>query len=82
MSQSKISKLSRPIHPISDEIISRLKEPKLLEAFHLRPAYQQNDYIGWINRAKKEATKAKRINQMLSELEGGSLYMKMDYKGE
>lgn len=42
-----------------------------------RPAYQQNDYIGWINQAKQEATKQKRLKQMLSELKQGGIYMKM-----
>ncbi|HSH04861.1 MAG TPA: YdeI/OmpD-associated family protein, partial [Anaerolineae bacterium] len=40
---------------------------------------QQNDYLGWINRAKRPATKQKRLNQMLDELEQGGVYMKMDH---
>jgi hypothetical protein len=44
-----------------------------------RPAYQQNDYIGWITRAKLEAIKQKRLNQMLEELKGGKYYMKMEW---
>jgi len=40
-------------------------------------AYQQNDDLGWINRAKLDETKAKRLQQMLDELEGGDRYMKM-----
>lgn len=42
-----------------------------------RPAYQQNDYIGWINRAKLNETKEKRLHQMFEELEVGGVYMKM-----
>jgi len=53
---------------------------KLMEAFRSRPPYQQNDYLGWISRAKLEATKQKRLNQMLDELRGGRLYMKMKWK--
>ena len=44
-----------------------------------RPPYQQNDYIGWIERAKKEETKNKRIEQMLEELKIGGVYMKMKH---
>jgi uncharacterized protein YdeI (YjbR/CyaY-like superfamily) len=50
-----------------------------MDAYHSRPPYQQNDYIGWINRAKRPETKQKRLDQMLYELERGDLYMKMDF---
>jgi hypothetical protein len=39
-----------------DYIREALTERNLLEAYHVRPAYQQNDYIGWITRAKREET--------------------------
>ncbi len=51
----------------------------LMGAYLARPPYQQNDYIGWVTRAKLEATKQKRINQMLDELERGGVYMKMKW---
>ena len=54
-----------------------LQERKLMKDFELRPAYQQNDYIGWINQSKRKETKEKRLNQMLDELEKGGTYMKM-----
>jgi hypothetical protein len=44
-----------------------------------RPAYQQNDYLIWIGQARREATRTKRINQMLDELEAGGVYMKMKH---
>ena len=50
-----------------------------MEAYQKRPAYQQNDYIGWINRAKRQETKEKRLRQMLEELEAGGIYMKMKH---
>lgn len=56
-----------------------LQERKLIRDFEQRPAYQQNDYIGWINRAKKQETKDKRVKQMLDELEKGGVYMKMKH---
>jgi uncharacterized protein YdeI (YjbR/CyaY-like superfamily) len=52
----------------------------LMAAYRERPPYQQNDYLGWIARAKLEATQHKRLNQMLDELEGGRLYMKMAWR--
>jgi len=52
----------------------------LMDAYRARPPYQQNDYIGWIMRAKLETTRQKRLNQMLDELEKGGVYMKMKWK--
>lgn len=52
----------------------------LMAAYRERPPYQQNDYLGWIARAKLEATQHKRLNQMLDELAGGRLYMKMAWR--
>jgi uncharacterized protein YdeI (YjbR/CyaY-like superfamily) len=57
-----------------------LLENKLMGQYLSRPPYQQNDYIGWINRAKQAVTKQKRLNQMLEELKRGDRYMKMAYK--
>jgi uncharacterized protein YdeI (YjbR/CyaY-like superfamily) len=51
----------------------------LMDAYRARPPYQQNDYIGWIQRAKLESTRQKRLNQMLDELERGGVYMKMKW---
>jgi len=51
-------------------------------AYRLRPDYQQNDYIGWIDRAKKAETKKKRLEQMLEELDKGDVYMKMPYRAK
>ncbi len=74
------SNLTRPIHPMPDFVLEALTERGLLTAFQKRPPYQQNDYIGWINRAKRFETKQRRLDQMLNELERGDLYMKMEYK--
>lgn len=53
----------------------------LMDAYLARPPYQQNDYIGWIQRAKLDATKQKRLNQMLDELKKGGVYMRMKWNG-
>jgi len=50
-----------------------------MEAFKKRPAYQLNDYLGWIKDAKLESTKMKRSHQMLGELDRGGIYMNMDH---
>jgi uncharacterized protein YdeI (YjbR/CyaY-like superfamily) len=78
--KTDFSNLSRPIHPMPDFMLEALTERALLAAYQQRPAYQQNDYVGWINRAKRFETKLKRLEQMLYELERGELYMKMAYK--
>ena len=52
----------------------------LMDAYLSRPPYQQNDYIGWIDRAKRTETKQKRLNQILGELEKGGVYMNMKWK--
>ncbi|MGB5324599.1 MAG: YdeI/OmpD-associated family protein [Pseudomonadales bacterium] len=54
-----------------------LIEHDLMDQYNARPAYQQNDYIGWIYQAKMETTKEKRLKQMLSELRKGGVYMNM-----
>lgn len=51
----------------------------LMEDYQARPPYQQNDYLLWINSAKQEATKSKRLKQMLDELKRGGVYMKMEH---
>jgi len=56
-----------------------LTEHNLMEAYHARPPYQQNDYIGWISHAKLEKTQQKRLQIMLEELAAGHGYMGLDY---
>lgn len=73
------SRLKREVHPMPDDIGALLRERGLTEAYHARPAYQQNDYIGWIGRAKRPDTRQKRIDQMLDELAAGGVYMKMQW---
>lgn len=70
----------RPRYEMPDFIREALNAHDSMEAYLSRPPYQQNDYIGWINRAKLETTKQKRLNQMLDELERGGVYMKMKWQ--
>lgn len=80
MQNPEFSSLSRPTHPIPDFVMEALNESGLLDAYRARPPYQQNDYIGWINRAKRIETKVKRLDQMIDELRRGDVYMKMAWK--
>lgn len=79
MDDDKFKNLKRPRYPMPDFIEEALLQRRQMEAYRARPAYQQNDYIGWITRAKRPSTVQKRLNQMLDELESGDLYMNMPY---
>ena len=71
--------LTRTRHSMPGYIREAITERNLMDAYRERPDYQQNDYIGWITRAKREETKQKRLKQMLEELKGGKLYMNMSW---
>jgi uncharacterized protein YdeI (YjbR/CyaY-like superfamily) len=73
------SKLKRPRHAMPGFVNEALKGKGLMDAYKKRPAYQQNDYLGWIQEAKLKETKIKRLYQMLDELEKGGVYMNMDH---
>ena len=75
------SRMKRGIHEMPADVHDALTRAKAIEAYSSRPAYQQNDYVGWITRAKLPATREKRISQMLDELESGGVYMKMNWNG-
>ncbi len=70
----------RPRHPMPADITRVLAKHKLTAAYRARPAYQQNDYVGWIRRAVRLATRRKRIDQMLDELAACEGYMKMKWR--
>ncbi len=73
------SKLKREKHSLSEYIKQALIENNVVSDYEKRPAYQQNDYIAWIERAKKQKTKEKRLMQMIEELKAGGVYMKMKH---
>jgi uncharacterized protein YdeI (YjbR/CyaY-like superfamily) len=56
-----------------------LVERGLMDAYRARPAYQRNDYLGWIASARRDETRAKRVAQMLEELSRGGVYMRMSW---
>ena len=80
MPNTKPSRLTRQKNPMPAFVRNALNERGLMPAYNERPPYQQNDYLGWIARAKLEATKLKRLNQMLEELQGREFYMNMVWK--
>ena len=79
MEAQDFSRLKRLRYEMPSFIREALGQRGLIEAYRNRPAYQQNDYIGWITRAKRKETQEKRLAQMLVELEKGDKYMNMDY---
>ncbi len=80
MSEIDFSNLKRPRYEMPDFVRDTLEQSGLIAAYESRPAYQQNDYVGWINQAKRQETKDKRLQQMLTELKRGDVYMKMAWK--
>ncbi len=69
--------LERAQHPMPEDIASALDHNDLRGDYDNRPAYQRNDYLGWIGRAKTGQTRERRIAQMLDELDHGGVYMRM-----
>ncbi|MDJ0638797.1 MAG: YdeI/OmpD-associated family protein [Paracoccaceae bacterium] len=72
--------MKRPANAMPGFVAKALSDRDLKEHYDARPWYQRNDYLGWINAAKREETKAKRLRQMLDELEAGDVYMKMAWR--
>jgi uncharacterized protein YdeI (YjbR/CyaY-like superfamily) len=77
---SDFSHLDRALQPMPDFVCEALELRGLMVPYHERPAYQQNDYLAWITRAKREVTRQKHLNQMLDELARGDVYMNMDWR--
>jgi len=75
-----MSPLQRPIHPMPADVEAVLNERGLRAAYDARPPYQRNDWITWIDRSKREETRASRIAEMLSELKSGHGYMGMEWR--
>ncbi len=73
--------LKRAKNPMPVYVRKALSDHGLMDAYKDRPPYQQNDYLGWIVRAKQNTTSQKRLNQMLAELKGGKKYMNMRWSG-
>ena len=61
------------------DVATALTDSGMQRADDERPAYQRNDYIGWIERAKILDIRSRRIRQMLDELARGGVYMGMQH---
>ena len=73
--------MKRPRQPMPEFVRQALADHDLTSRYEDRPPYQRNDYLGWINRAKRMETKLRRLEQMLAELESGDRYMNMAWRG-
>lgn len=71
--------LKRAKNPMPPDVRAALEKRKLMAAYEARPAYQRNDWIGWIARAKLPETRARRLDSMLRELKAGHGYMGMEW---
>ena len=69
----------RSRHPMPADVAAALTDSGVQRAYDERPAYQRNDYVGWIERAKILDTRSRRIRQMLDELARGGVYMGMQH---
>jgi len=61
------------------DVLKALSEREALAAYESRPPYQRNDYLGWITRARRDATRRNRIDRMIDELVRGDVYMRMPW---
>lgn len=72
--------MNRPLRlrqSMPPDVAALLAERDLQEAYDERPAYQRNDYLGWIAGAKGATTRQRRMDRMLAELQAGGQYMGM-----
>jgi uncharacterized protein YdeI (YjbR/CyaY-like superfamily) len=72
--------LTRDIQAMPDVVAEAPEAQGLREAYEARPPYQRNDYLGWINRARRQETKDRRLAKMLAELAAGEGYMAMPWR--
>jgi uncharacterized protein YdeI (YjbR/CyaY-like superfamily) len=63
-----------------DDIREQLEQSGRMADYRARPHYQRNDYLAWIGRAATDATRQRRIDKMLHELEIGGVYMSMEHR--
>lgn len=76
-----MSTMKRPLNAMPEDVRAALVERGLVDLYEARPPYQRNDYLGWISQARQEATRVKRLRQMMDELARGDVYMNMEWRG-
>ncbi|MYD65035.1 MAG: YdeI/OmpD-associated family protein [Chloroflexi bacterium] len=62
-----------------EDVRLAIEERGVRAEYDARPWYQRNDYLAWLGRAKRADTRARRLAQMLDELEQGGVYMRMTH---
>lgn len=72
--------MKRPANPMPELVRIAFYAHALRGTYDARPWYQRNGDLGWINHAKREVTKQKRVNQMLEDLKSGDLSMTMAWR--
>jgi hypothetical protein len=65
-------RIKTPHQPDANFVKEALEQRGLMDAYHSRPAYQQNDYLGWIN--ARSWRQLNRTPEADDELEGGTLH--------
>jgi uncharacterized protein YdeI (YjbR/CyaY-like superfamily) len=71
---------TRARHVIPADVEIALDASSVRDDYEARPAYQRNDYVGWINQAKGAETRSRRLAQMVDELTRGGVYMNMPHR--
>ncbi len=74
------SRVSAARSPMPIEIRDTLERQGLMQAYLQRPIYQQQDYLGWVARAKMAEIRQQRLQQMLRELQAGDSYIGMRWR--
>ena len=70
----RTSRLERPVQSMASFVRVALLSQGQLKANRERPAYQRNDYLSWIQRAKMAETRQKRLPNARRTQAWGSLY--------
>ncbi|WFE73605.1 YdeI/OmpD-associated family protein [Roseinatronobacter sp. S2] len=72
--------MARPREAMPQDVADALQSGGLCDAYAARPPYQRNDWLIWINGAKRPETRARRLAAMLAELRAGRGYMGMPWQ--
>jgi uncharacterized protein YdeI (YjbR/CyaY-like superfamily) len=65
---------NKAAQPMPGNVKGALAKAKLLDTFHERPQYQQDDYLKWIAHAAGPQQKQQRIDQLVDELTKGGVF--------
>ena len=77
----KIEEDNKPVEPPGAFLECLADEPKALEAFNLLPKSHRNYFIKWIDSAKTDPTRAKRIAMSVNALAKGIDFGRMIREG-